>query len=127
MFRRQHSLKKGAEKMADAAGGFFSNIWVWLQSTGVPEQVASVDFVGLFTNPWFIVPFAVFVGLLIWKQMFNELIILIIFVIIWWLSGTEYMQTLVVDGELQIKKVIPVLIGASAVLGVIIYLFFGRS
>jgi hypothetical protein len=112
--------------MAETSG-FFSNIWVWLQSTGVPEQVTSVDFAGLFTNPWFIVPFAVLVGILIWKQMFNELIILVIFVIIWWLSGTEYMQTLVVDGELQIKKVIPVLIGASALLGVVIYLFFGRS
>ncbi|CAK8721917.1 L-lactate permease [Candidatus Electronema halotolerans] len=110
-----------------AASGFFSNIWVWLQSTGVPEQVGSVDFVGLFTNPWFIVPFAVLVGIMIWKQMFNELIILVIFVILWWLSGTEYMQTLIVDGELQIKKVIPVLIGASALLGVIIYLLFGRS
>jgi hypothetical protein len=110
-----------------AAGGFFSNILNWFQSTGVPTQITSVDFVGLFTNPWFIVPFAVLVGILIWKQMFNELIILVIFVIIWWLSGTEYMQTLVVDGELQIKKVIPVLFGAAAVLGVIIYLFFGRS
>ncbi|MCI5131620.1 MAG: hypothetical protein D3904_08865 [Candidatus Electrothrix sp. EH2] len=98
----------------------------WLQSTHVPEQVKDVD-LALFTNPWFLVPFIALITYLIWKQAFNELIIIGIFIIIWWLSGTEYMQTLVVDGELQIKKVLPVLAGASAVLGFIIYLFFGRS
>ena len=111
--------------MAESVG-FFSNIWTWMESTGVPAQVAEVD-AGLFTNPWFIVPFVVLIGYLIWKQAFNELIILAILVAAWWLSGTQYMQTLVVEGELQIKKVIPVLIGAAAVLGLIIYLFFGRS
>ncbi len=110
-----------------ATGGFFSNILNWFNSTGVSSQIANVDAAGLFTNPWFMVPFAALVGYLIWKQSFNELIILVIFIIIWWLSGTQYMQTLVVDGELQVKKVIPVLIGASAVLGFIIYLYFGRS
>jgi hypothetical protein len=89
--------------------------------------VKDVDVVALFTNPWFIIPFAALIGYLFWKQSFNELIIIAIFIVIWWLSGTEYMQTLVVDGELQIKKVLPVLAGASAVLGFIIYLFFGRS
>ncbi len=115
--------------MADAVatGGFFSKIGALLQSTHLPAQIKDVDFVGLFTNPWFIIPFAALVGYLIWKQSFNELIVIIIFIGIWWLSGTEYMQTLVVDGELQINKVLPVLVGASAVLGFIIYLFFGRS
>lgn len=107
-------------------GNFFEKIVDWLQSTHVPEQVKDVD-LALFTNPWFLVPFIALITYLIWKQAFNELIIIGIFIIIWWLSGTEYMQTLVVDGELQIKKVLPVLAGASAVLGFIIYLFFGRS
>ncbi|RWX50671.1 hypothetical protein VU00_10392 [Candidatus Electrothrix marina] len=106
---------------------FFAKIGAWLQSTHVPEQVKDVDIVALFTNPWFIVPFVALIGYLIWKQSFNELIIIVIFIVIWWLSGTEYMQTLVVDGELQLKKVLPVLVGASAVLGFIVYLFFGRS
>ena len=115
--------------MADAAAanGFFSNIGLWIQNTNLPTQIKEVDFVGLFTNPWFIIPFAALVGYLIWKQSFNELIILGIFILLWVLSGTEYMQTLVVDGELQIKKVLPVLAGSAAVLGFIIYLFFGRS
>ncbi len=109
------------------SGGFFAKIGAWLQSTQIPEQVKDVEVIALFTNPWFVIPFAAFVGYLIWKQSFNELIIIGIFVLLWWLSGTEYMQTLVVDGELQMKKILPVLAGASAVLGFIIYLFFGRS
>ncbi|MCI5137070.1 MAG: hypothetical protein D3922_01345 [Candidatus Electrothrix sp. AR1] len=118
----------GAEAVASStSGGFFTKIGAWLQSTHVPEQVKDVDIVALFTNPWFIVPFIACVGYLIWKQSFNELIIIVIFILIWWLSGTEYMQTLVVDGEIQIKKILPVLAGASAVLGFVIYLFFGRS
>ncbi|MCI5181471.1 MAG: hypothetical protein D3921_02880 [Candidatus Electrothrix sp. AW1] len=99
----------------------------WLQSTQVPGQIQDVEIVALFTNPWFLVPFIALIGYLIWKQSFNELIIVGLLVIIWWLSGTEYMQTLVVDGQLQIKKVLPVLVSASAVLGFLIYLFFGRS
>lgn len=118
----------GAEAVASStSGGFFAKIVAWLQSTHVPEQVKDVDVVALFTNPWFLVPFVALIGYLIWKQSFNELIVIVIFIVLWWLSGTEYMQTLVVDGELQIKKILPVLVGASAVLGFIIYLFFGRS
>lgn len=117
----------GMEAVASGtAGNFFTKIVDWLQSTHVPEQVKNVD-LAIFTNPWFLVPFVALIGYLFWKQAFNELIIIGIFLIAWWLSGTEYMQTLVVDGELQIKKVLPVLVGASAVLGFIIYLFFGRS
>lgn len=112
---------------AAAADGFFSKIGAWVLSTGVPDQVQNVDVAGLFSNPYFLVPFIAMVGYLVWKQAFNELIIVMIFVALWWISGTEYMQTLVVDGELQIKKVLPVLAGASAVLGFIIYLYFGRS
>ncbi|MCI5224334.1 MAG: hypothetical protein D3924_17115 [Candidatus Electrothrix sp. AR4] len=112
---------------SSSSEGFFTKIGAWIQSTNIPEQAKDVDIVALFTNPWFIVPFAVLVAYLIWKQSFIELIIIAIFVLIWWVSGTEYMQTLIVDGELQIKKILPVLAGASAVLGFIIYLFFGRS
>ncbi|WPD20767.1 MAG: hypothetical protein Q3M24_21060 [Candidatus Electrothrix aestuarii] len=118
----------GEEAVANGASeGFFAKIGAWLQSTHVPEQVKDVDFAGLFTNPWFMVPFVALIAYLIWKQSFNELIIIAIFVVLWWLSGTEYMQTLVVDGELQVKKVLPVLAGASAILGFVVYLFFGRS
>ena len=113
--------------IAGGAGSFFADIGAWLQSTNIPEQIKEVDFAGLFTNPWFMVPFLALVGYLVWSQSFSELIVIGIFIFIWWISGTEYMQTLIVDGELQIKKVLPVLAGASALLGFVIYLFFGRS
>jgi hypothetical protein len=106
---------------------FFAKAVAWIESTNVPAQIHDVEVLALFTNPWFIVPFLALVGYLLWKQSFNELIIVALFIFIWWISGTEYMQTLIVDGELQIKKVLPVMIGGAALLAFIVYLFFGRS
>jgi len=106
---------------------FFDKIMTWVDSTHVVEQVADIDFVGLFTNPWFMVPFVCLVLYLLWKQSFKDLIIVAIFVGVWWVSGTEYMATLVVGDELQIGKILPVLFGGAGILGFIIYMFFGRS
>ncbi len=108
-------------------GDFFGNILSWVDSTHVVEQVADVDYVGLFTNPWFMVPFVAVVLYLLWKQSFKDLIIVAIFIGVWWVSGTEYMHTLVVGDELQMGKVLPVLFGGAAVIGFVIYMFFGRS
>ncbi len=108
-------------------GDFFAKIVVWFESTHIQEQVKDVDVVGLFTNPWFLVPFILVVGYLLFKQGWKDLIVIAIFVAIWWVSGTEYMDTLIVKGELQINKILPVLFGGAAVLGFVIYMFFGRS
>lgn len=107
--------------------GFFENIKEWFASTHIQEQIKDVDFVGLFTNPWFIIPFAVFVFYSLFRQKWKDLIIIAIFVAIWWVSGTNYMNSLLVDGEIQINKILPVIFGGAAVLGFVIYLFFGRS
>jgi len=106
---------------------FFAKIWVWIESTQVREQVANVDYVGLFSNPWFLVPFIVLIGYLLYKQAFRDLIIVAAFVGVWWVSGTNYMATLVVGDTLQIDKILPVLFGGAALLGFLIYLLFGRS
>ncbi len=106
---------------------FFGKILAWIESTHLQEQVANVDYVGLFTNPWFLVPLIAVVLYLLYKQSFKYLIIIVIFIGVWWVSGTEYMHTLVVGDELQISKVLPVLFGGAAVLGFVIYMFFGRS
>jgi hypothetical protein len=106
---------------------FFGKILAWIESTHIQEQVANVDYVGLFTNPWFLVPFIAAVLYLLYKQSFKDLIIIIIFIGVWWVSGTEYMHTLVVGDELQISKILPVLFGGAAILGFVIYMFFGRS
>ncbi len=107
--------------------GFFTNIKEWFASTHIQEQIKDVDFVGLFTNPWFIVPFIALVLYSLFRQKWKDLIIIAIFVAIWWVSGTNYMNSLLVNGEIQINKILPVIFGGAAVLGFVIYLFFGRS
>lgn len=99
----------------------------FLSETHLPEQFKEVDFPGLFSNPWFLVPFVALVGYLLYKKALRDLIILGAVMGIWYASGTQYMQTLVVNGELQVNKVLPVLFGGAALLGFIIYLLFGRS
>ncbi len=99
----------------------------WFESTNIHEQIIEVDFTGLFTNPWFMVPFCC-VGLwMLYKQSFKELIIIAVIIGAWWFSGTDYMAGLVVNGELQVSKVLPVTFGGAAALGFVIYLLFGRS
>lgn len=106
---------------------FFDKIMSLVESTKVVEQLAEVDYVGLFTNPWFMVPFVALVLYLIWKQRWKDMAFIVIFMGVWWASGTDYMKTLVVGEELQVKKVLPVLFGGAAILGIAIYLLFGRS
>ncbi|MCL7488790.1 MAG: hypothetical protein M8357_11530 [Desulfobulbaceae bacterium] len=115
-----------AGSAADKADGFFDKIVDFLNSTHIPRQVSDVD-LGLFSNPWFLIPFLSLMGWWIYKQSFRDIILVLILMGIWYLSGTEYMQTLIVDGELQIGKILPVMFGGAAVLGFVIYLFFGRS
>ena len=113
--------------VSDTAESFFSRIGDFVQATNLPDQVKDVDFVGLFTNPWFMIPFVAWVIYLVYKQSFRDLIIIGIIIAVWWVSGTEYMQTLVVGDELQINKILPVLFGGAVILGFVIYMFFGRS
>ena len=99
----------------------------FIESTHIPEQIKAVDLPALFTNPWFLVPFIALVGYPLYKKAFRDLIILGTIIALWWVSGTHYMQTLVVNGELQVSKVLPVLFGGAALLGLIIYIRYGLS
>ncbi len=105
----------------------FSSISNWFDSTHLHEQVVEVDFVGLFTNPWFMVPFVGLVLYMLYKQSFKDLILIAIMIGVWWVSGTEYMDSLIVDNELQMDKILPVVFGGAATLGLVIYILFGRS
>jgi hypothetical protein len=111
----------------EKTGAITEPIGRFLETTNLPQQISEVDFGGLFTNPWFLVPFIALVGYLLYKKAFRDLIIFAILLAVWYASGTEYMQTLVVGDELQVHKVLPVLFGGAAILGFIIYLLFGRS
>lgn len=106
---------------------FLNTIVAWIESTQLQQQIRDVDYVGLFTNPWFLVPFVALVVYLLYRQSFRDLIIIFLFVAVWWVSGLDYMQTLIVNGELQMNKILPVLFGGAAVLGLVVYMLFGRS
>jgi hypothetical protein len=116
-----------AGDVSEKAGGFFEKIGDVIKLTNIPQQISDVDAGGLFTNPWFMVPFVAFMGWQIYRQSFKDIIVVLIIIGLWWVSGTHYMQTLIVDGELQIGKVLPVMFGGAAILGFVIYMYFGRS
>ena len=106
---------------------FFGKIIAFVDSTQLPRQLSEVDYVGLFSNPWFLVPLIAILAYMLYKQKWRDIIFLLIFIGVWWASGTDYMQSLVVDGEVQIKKILPVMFGGAVVLGFVIYMLFGRS
>jgi len=115
------------DTVLEKSGSITEPIGRFLEKTNLPQQISDVDFSGLFTNPWFLVPFIAIIGYLLYKKAFRDLIIFAILLGVWYASGTDYMQTLVVGDELQVNKVLPVLFGGAAILGFIIYLLFGRS
>ncbi len=115
-----------AGSAADKAGGFIDKIIDIVKSTNIPQQIEEVD-LALFANPWFMVPFVALIAWWIYKQHFKDIVVVLIFIGIWYVSGTEYMQTLIVNGELQIGKILPVMFGGAAVLGIVVYMYFGRS
>jgi hypothetical protein len=88
----------------------WTKISAWFDSTHLHQQIKDVDYMGLFTNPWFIVPFGLLVGYMFFKQNWKDLIIVFIMV-----------------GEIQIEKILPVIFGGAAALGLVVYLLFGRS
>ena len=108
-------------------GDFFGKIGDWINATQISEQISQVDAGGLFTNWFFMVPFICLLAYLLYKQSFTNIVLIAIGFGVWYFTGTQYMQELTVNGEIQIEKVLPVAFGAVVVLGVIIYLLFGRS
>ena len=106
---------------------FFNKVIEFIHSTKVLQQFKEVDAAGLFSNPWFLVPLICLLGYMANKQDFREIIIIIIGFACWHISGTQYMATLIVNDEIQLAKVLPVVFGAACILGVIIYMYFGGS
>jgi hypothetical protein len=105
----------------------FTNIKEWFGATQIQEQIRDVDFTGLFSNPWFMVPFVLLVCYMVFRQKWKDIIIIAILIAVWWVSGTPYMNSLLVNGEIQINKILPVIFGGAAVLGFVVYILFGRS
>lgn len=99
----------------------------WIDATNIQQQLVEVDVTGLFTNPFFLVPFVIMMGFFIYKLEFKNILLVGVVIALWWASGTEYMNTLIINGEIQAKKVLPVVFGGAAGLALLIYIFFGRS
>lgn len=106
---------------------FLGKIVDFMNSTNVPQQFREVDARGLFTNSWFLVPFIAFICYNLYKQAVNTLVMTGLGFGLWLFSGSSYMEGMVVDGILQLNKVLPVagvFIGAIAIA---IYFLFMRS
>lgn len=106
---------------------FLLDIWDFIVETQVLTQIDTLDAKGLFTNPYFLVPLAVFVAYNIYKMSFDTLIITALFLGAWAFCSTEWMQSTIVDGEMQLEKVIPLIAGACVVIGIGVYIIFIRS
>ena len=106
---------------------FFHKVADFIHKTKVMEQIRDVNAKALIVNPWFMVPFVAFIIYLLFKKKIKDIVIIALLCAVWWVSGTHYMHTLIVGGIVQIDKVLPVLIGGAVILGIIIYLLFGRS
>jgi hypothetical protein len=106
---------------------FFKPVLDFIVATKVPEQIDSIDYKGLFSNSWFLVPYIAMIAWNIYKQAFNSLIIILLFTGCWAFFGTPYMQEIVGQEEIALETVLPLVAGACAVLGFIIYRIFFKS
>ena len=106
---------------------FLTAIAEFISNTSVPAQVKAVDAAGLFTNPWFLAPFVLFVGYQLYKQSMNALVLTGVAIGLWLFTGSPLTRNLIVDGQLQIGKILPVAGVGLVALGIIIYFLFMRS
>jgi len=103
---------------------FFDRVIGAIQSTKIPEQMDAVDYMALLQNSWFIVPFTITILYLLFKKEFKTLSITAVVIVVWLLTGTEFFSGLIVNGEIQISKILPVVFGGAVSLIVIVYLLF---
>jgi len=103
------------------------SIMDFIQNTQVVDQIRDVDAKGLFTNAYFLVPFLMLVGYWLYKQAVNSLILLVLSIGLWVFSGSSYAHNMIVNGELQLDKVLPVAAVGVGVIAVLVYIVFIRS
>ncbi len=108
--------------------GFFASFIAFLEATKLVEQFDKFDTVGLFTNPWFLVPFVGLLLYLIVKQQFSNLVLVGLGVGVFAFMGSHYVEGLIDEkGFIQLNKILPIIGVGVVVVGVIVYLLFGRS
>ncbi len=107
--------------------GFVKSVLEWINHTQVPDQLSAVDVNGLFHNPYFLVPFISLMIYYLYKQAINNLIITALGMGLWYFSGTEFVKSSVVGGEVQIGHILPIAGVGIVGIGILIYLVFIRQ
>jgi len=106
---------------------FLNSIGNWIHHTQVLDQIKEVDVKGLFKNPYFLVPFISLIIYYLYKQAINNLVIIGLCLGLWYFSGTQYVKDSVVNGEIQIGHILPIVGLGIAGIAVLIYLVFIRQ
>jgi hypothetical protein len=106
---------------------FFKPVVDFIVSTKVPEQIDKIDYKGLFTNAWFLVPYIAFLAWNVYKQAINAIIITLLLTGSWAFFGTQYMKDIMGREEVALDAILPIVAGACLVLGIIIYRLFLKS
>jgi len=106
---------------------YFTQVSEWIHQTQVLEQIKEVDAASLFHNPYFLAPFICLIIYNLYRQTFTNLIIIALMIGLWYFSGTDYVREAVVEGEVQIGKILPIAgVGVTGV-AILIYLLFIRQ
>lgn len=107
---------------------FLTPFFEFVESTKVIEQFDKFDTVGLFTNPWFLVPMGGLVLYFLIKQQFANLILVGLGIGVFAFMGSHFVEGLIDEkGFIQLNKILPILGMGVVVVGVCVYLLFGRS
>ena len=114
--------------------GFFSAIYEFLapifkfiNDTGVPKQINTIDYQGLFSNPWFMVPLVAIIIYEVCRRSFKSVVSILIFLGVWAFFGTPYMQHILNSDTVSLDQILPLLGGAILILAVVVYMYFLRS
>lgn len=103
---------------------WFDTVLEILAATSLPEQISAADFPGLFSNPFFFLPSLALVGYFFYRRNFKGLVLLGLGLGLWVFSTSSYMDGLIVNNELQLDKVLPVIGVFVLALVVVVCLFF---
>jgi len=106
---------------------YFKPALDFIIATKVPEQIDNIDYKGLFTNGWFLVPYIALLAWNVYKQAVNSLIIIVLLTGLWSFFGTPYMKEIMGQEEIALDAVLPIVGGVCAVFGFIIYRIFLKS
>lgn len=106
---------------------FFKKVVEYIRGTGIPQQMNDVDYNSLFRNAWFMVPFVTLIVYLIYKKEFTIIALIGIAIAIWLFCGTTYMSNLIVGGEIQVEKILPIVFGGAIALAAIVYLIINKD